>query len=59
MLNSPNIPDVPFELTSGLMNDLFRNFTLNWGTLSPVLWVLYGVLFGFFVLKLLKEKFTD
>lgn len=59
MLDSPNIPDIPFKLDSGKMNDLFANFTLNWTTLSPVLWLLFGTLFGFFVLKLLKNNFTD
>lgn len=52
MLDSPNIPDVEY---SPNINDLFHYFGINWETLSPALWVLYGVLFAFFVLAILKK----
>lgn len=50
MLHSDNIPDVTY---SPPMKDLFANFAFNWDTLSPVLWLLYGILAGFFFLKIL------
>lgn len=40
------------------ISDLFANFLHNWGTLSPVLVLLFGVLTGFFFLKLLN-RFRD
>ncbi len=59
MLNSPNIPNVPFQLSDGHMSELFRNFMINWDTLSPVLWLLFGTLFGLFVVKLIKDRTSD
>ncbi|MFH5781822.1 hypothetical protein [Heyndrickxia oleronia] len=59
MLHSENIPDIPFKVSDGKMGDIFRNFAFNWDTLSPALWLLFGTLFGFFILKLLKDRFGD
>lgn len=59
MLNSPNIPNVPTNVGDSEMLELFRNFGLNWSTLSPALWLLLGTLFGLFVLKLIKNRFDD
>lgn len=41
------------------INDLFANFAHNWLTLSPALWLLYGVLAGFFILMILKRVYKD
>lgn len=54
MLKSENIPDVTYRPD---INDLFHYFGINWETLSPALWVLFGTLFAFFVLKILKDRF--
>lgn len=59
MLHSPNIPSIPFQVTDSKMHDIFANFALNWNTLSPVLWLLFGTLFGLFCLKLIKDRFSD
>jgi hypothetical protein len=53
-LKSDNVPDVDY---SPPMGDLFGFFSFNWQTLSPVVWLLGGVFFGFFVIKLLLIKF--
>lgn len=54
MLDSKNIPDVKY---SPDITDLFHYFGINWSTLSPALWVLFGVLAGFFILKILKDVY--
>lgn len=54
MLNSPNIPDVKY---SPDINDLFSFFKFNWETLSPALWLLYGVLFAFFIAGIIKKLY--
>lgn len=59
MLDSPNIPNIPFKVTDGKMVDIFRNFGVNWETLSPVLFLLFGTLFAFFVIRKLKNHFGD
>lgn len=46
------IPDISYRPP---ISDLFANFAHNWQTLSPALWVLYGVLAGFFILMILKR----
>jgi hypothetical protein len=51
-----NIPSVNY---SPDINDLFANFYHNWDTLSPALWLLYGTLFAFFLLGVLKKKYYD
>lgn len=51
-MQGDKIPDVSY---SPPISDLFANFALNWNTLSPALWLLYGVLAGFFILKILKR----
>lgn len=40
------------------MGDLFGNFALNWETLSPALWVLFGVLFGTWLVKKVYDRFV-
>jgi hypothetical protein len=55
VLNSPNIPEVTY---SPDINDLFHYFGVNWDTLSPALWLLYGVLFAFAVLAILKHFYS-
>jgi len=59
MLHSVNIPSVPKNIGTSEMTDLFRNFDLNWSTLSPVLFLLFGVLFGFYVAYRIKSSFVD
>ncbi len=59
MLDSVNIPNVPKNIGTSEMTDLFRNFDLNWSTLSPVLWLLFGVLFGFYVAYRIKDAMVD
>lgn len=54
MLHSDNIPDVNYRPP---IKDLFHFFDINWNTLSPVLWLLFGTLFAFFILKILKDKY--
>lgn len=56
MLNSKNIPDVNY---SPDISELFKFFGINWDTLSPALWVLYGVLAAFFILGILKRFYRD
>jgi len=51
-LHSENIPEIPY---SPDITDLFTFFGINWNTLGPVLWLLFGVLFAFIVLKVLKQ----
>lgn len=50
-LHSDNVPDVGYKPPIG---DLFEFAAFNWSTLGPALWLLFGTLFAFFVLKLLK-----
>ena len=50
-LHSEKIPEVDY---SPHISDLFKFFGYNWTTLGPALWLLFGTLFGFFVLYLLK-----
>ncbi len=52
MLHSKNIPDVNY---SPDINDLFHYFGINWNTLSPVIFLLVGLGFGFFILKLVMR----
>ncbi len=59
MLHSDNIPNVPKNIGTAEMTDLFRNFQINWDTLSPVLWLLLGVLFAFYVAYRIKETMID
>lgn len=54
MLHSDKIPDVNYRPP---IQDLFRFFGINWDTLSPALWVLFGTLFAFFVAKIIKDRF--
>lgn len=56
MLHSENIPEVTY---SPPISDLFNFFKINWETLSPALWLLYGVLFAFFVLGIIKKYQDD
>ncbi len=55
-LHSELVPDVTYKPP---IQDLFMFFGINWETLSPALWLLFGTLFGFFVLKMLKNHFVD
>lgn len=42
------IPAVPgnFDIT-----ELFANLTHNWNTLGPALWVLFGIMFGGWLIR--------
>lgn len=42
------MPDITWAPPVG---DLISNFTHNWGTLMPVLVLLFGILFGTFVIR--------
>jgi len=55
-LHSDKVPDIGYRPP---ISDLFMFFGINWNTLGPALWVLFGTLFGFFVLKILKDRFID
>jgi hypothetical protein len=46
------MPEIGFHPPMG---DVFSNLTLNWSTLSPVLYLLFGTIFGTWLLK----KFID
>lgn len=59
MLHSDKIPNIPFKITSSHMSDLFRNFAYNWHTLSPVTYLLFGILLAFFVLTIMKHQIFD
>lgn len=50
------IPEVNYRPP---IEDLFANFLHNWNTLSPALYLLYGVLTAFFLLGLLKRLYSD
>jgi hypothetical protein len=54
LLESKNIPDVSY---SPDISKLFGFFNMNWSTLGPVLWILFGTLFAFFVLGILKKNY--
>ena len=55
-LHSEKIPDVP---KTADINDLFMFFGINFNTLGPALWLLFGTLFAFFVLAILKRQYED
>lgn len=55
-LHSENIPEIGY---SPDITDLFDFFGVNWNTLSPALWLLFGTLFAFFLLKILKIYYND
>lgn len=48
------IPEVKLGIH---MTDLFANFTRNFTTISPLVLLLCGVLFGFFILYGIKKAF--
>lgn len=50
-LHSDKIPEIGYRPD---MSKLFMFFGINWDTLSPVLWLLFGTLFAFFIFKVLK-----
>jgi hypothetical protein len=50
---SPDMPQIPY---SPPIEDLLSNFAHNWHTLGPVLWVLFGTLFGTFLVKKVINK---
>lgn len=39
------------------INQIFRNFQVNWTTLSPATTLLYGILLAFFIAKIVKSRF--
>lgn len=41
------------------IEDLFANFALNWSTLSPVLYLLFGTLTAFFFIGLVLKHFKN
>lgn len=54
-MQGDKIPDVNY---SPPISDLFANFAHNWNTLSPALWLLFGVLAGYFILKIVKRVYS-
>lgn len=55
-LHSDKIPEVNY---SPPIQDLFMFFGINWATLSPVIYLLLGTLFGLYVIKLLMSRFAN
>lgn len=55
-LHSDKVPNVTYRPPIG---DLFDFFEFNWKTLSPALWVLYGILIGFFILGILVKVYQS
>lgn len=55
-LHSDKVPDVNY---SPPISDLFMFFGINWDTLTPVIVLLLGTLFAFFVLKIVKNNGVD
>lgn len=55
-LHSEKIPDITYRPP---ITDLFTFFGINWDTLAPALWLLFGTLFAFFVLKIVKQNGAD
>lgn len=55
-LHSDKIPEVNY---SPPIQDLFMFFGINWATLSPVIYLLLGTLFGLYVIKLLMGRFAN
>lgn len=51
---SPNMPEIPYSPPIG---DLFANVQHNWGVLTPVLSLLFGILFFGFLAKKIKDTF--
>ncbi|WP_263560722.1 hypothetical protein [Paenibacillus polymyxa] len=47
------VPDIGYHIT---LDPLFGNLQLNWQTMSPVLWFLFGTLFAGFILRLFIRK---
>lgn len=55
-LHSEKVPDITYKPD---ITDLFDFFTINWNTLSPALWLLFGTLFAFFVSGILIKLYRD
>lgn len=55
-LHSELVPDITY---SPPIADLFLFVGINWDTLLPVLGLLCGTLFGFFILKRVKGHFGE
>lgn len=55
-LHSDKVPDINYRPP---INDLFMFFGINWNTLAPVMLLLLGTLFAFFVLKIVKNNGVD
>lgn len=52
LLHSDRMPTIPDGPPIG---DLFANLTLNWSTLAPVLSLLFGILFGTWLIMKVKR----
>ena len=55
-LHSEKVPDIDY---SPNIQDLFMFFGINWDTLGPVLWLLFGTLFAFFIIRIVKQNGAD
>ncbi|WP_170948158.1 hypothetical protein [Paenibacillus sp. 7516] len=55
MLHSDRMPEIP---AGPPISDLFANLALNWSTLMPVLAILFGTIFGTWLLMKVKRN-TD
>lgn len=53
LLHSDRMPDIP---DGPPISDLFANLALNWGTLTPVLSLLFGIIFATWLAVKIKKK---
>ncbi|WP_348623369.1 hypothetical protein ABFT51_20775 [Paenibacillus peoriae] len=55
-VRSSGMPDYGYHIT---LEPLLGNIQLNWETLGPVLWFLFGTLFAGFIVRLVIKKIRD
>lgn len=51
-LNSDKMPNISYEPD---ISDLFMFFGINWEVLSPAIYLIVGLGFGFFLAKIIKK----
>lgn len=50
--------EVPTVNISLDVREIIGNFLINWRTLGPILWLLFGTLSAFFFLLIIKNKLS-
>jgi fumarate reductase subunit D len=54
--HSDLMPTIPFHVGIREMGHLFANFGMAWLTLMPVLVVLFGIILGFGIARMIKDE---